>query len=150
MTAPREEPCAACGTGAAVESVEPIFVRLVGHRDVYVQRAWRCRACGESYLDDDQITANDAAKHAARRRALRTIGGDELRATRKAAGLTQKRFEEVLGLGCNSVAAWETGQKPLPSSVVALVRVIALYPAAIRDLAAISEVAERVARKEGG
>lgn len=60
-------------------------------------------------------------------------------------------MEGVLGLGRNTLARWETGQRPIPEYVKATFRLIALNPLAADVLRVIQLVLplRRVARRLG-
>lgn len=136
----RKQPCAVCGQGTAVERSRRVEVQPLGRRVRFARREWKCGRCGEAYLDDVQANANTSAEIEAKAAVLRDVDGADLRLVRELAEATQVELEAILGLGRNTVARWETGQRPLPRYIAALVRVVALHPSSLRELAAIARV----------
>lgn len=52
------------------------------------------------------------------------MNGQELRAIRHAAGLTQRAFAEAIGLHPNSLARIERGERPVTARLIAAVRLL--------------------------
>lgn len=136
----RTEPCSVCGRGTATERAKRVELQPLGRRVRFTRREWVCARCDEAYLDDAQIAANQAAELEAKASALRDIGGADLRFVRELAGATQGDLEAMLGLGRNTVARWETGQRPMPGYIAAFVRVLGLHPTALGELAALARI----------
>lgn len=133
----RNEPCAVCTQGLAHERVLTMSLQLLDRTREYLHREWHCETCSQSYTDDDQAADNDASLVRARADALRDISGADLRRVRELVLVTQVEFEEICGLGKKTVARWETDRRPLPSYIVAMVRLLALNPLALRELAEV-------------
>lgn len=136
----RAEPCAACGKGDAHEVSRVVEIQPLGRATTFTRREWKCPDGHGRYTDDEQGTANEAAELAAKASAVRSIEGDALRKVREIAGATQPELEAMLDLGKNTIARWETGQRPLPGYIATLVRLLALHPTALRELAAIARL----------
>ena len=135
----RSEPCAVCGEGTARERVQSVEIQPLGRLVRFKRREWFCQKCKTPYVDTRQGEANDAEELRAKTTALATVGGSDLRFLREQiAHASQPTFERLLGLGTNTVARWETGQRELPAYIASLIRLLALHPAALRDLAALS------------
>lgn len=146
----RTRPCAFCGQAEAYEVARQIEIQPLGRRTFYSQRYWKCPQKHDGLIDDEQGAANEAAELAAKASAVRSIDGGALRVVREIAGATQAELEHLLDLGKNTVARWETGQRPLPGYIVTLVRVLALHPTALRELAAIARLEESAAIEDLG
>lgn len=123
--------CAVCGKKTAKEEAVHRTVHLLGRKESYDVRAFNCSACGESFMNDEQVTANEREERRATTRALAEIGGAELRFVRELADITQPEFENALGLGRNTVARWETGARDVPPYIKTMVRLLALNPTAL-------------------
>lgn len=139
----RTEPCAVCSQGIARERVLRLDLQLLNRIRSYARREWHCDACDESYTDDAQAAQNDAALVQARADALREISGEDLRLVRELVGVTQSDFEALCGLGKKTVARWETGRRALPGYIVAMIRLLALNPMTLRELAEIQRLEEQ-------
>ncbi len=123
--------CIVCGKKAAKEVVSKHTVFQLGHEESYERREYECKACHETFTNDEQGASNEAAERRATARALATIGADELKLLRELAGLTQVELENVIGLGRNTIARWETGGRQLPAYIKTMVRLLALNPEAL-------------------
>jgi putative zinc finger/helix-turn-helix YgiT family protein len=143
----RKEPCAVCDAALARERVRRETVNLLGRSTTYARREWHCAHCGESYVDDVQGTGNDAAETRAKALLLADIGGDDLRFVRTTAGATQAQLEELFQLGKKTVARWESGGRPLPDYIATLVRIIALNPVSLQQLASVMQARPTLHRK---
>jgi DNA-binding transcriptional regulator YiaG len=153
MNKARVEVCAVCGQGTARELETDLSKVLLGHTVRYARREFVCATCHDSYTDDEQGEANERAERLAIRRGLEVIGPKEIRIARKFANATQSQMEAALGFGRNTLARWETGQRPIPEYVKATFRLIALNPLAadlLRDVGGASKLARtRTAAAEG-
>ncbi len=126
--------CPECG-GKLEERRDVVRAQPLGRTVRYEQVRLACRKCGATYLMDDHARANDAAWTEAFGAALGKLSGDDLKQLRTIAKLSQPELEEILGLGRGTIARWETGQRPMPGYIATLVRVVALHPTALRELA---------------
>jgi putative zinc finger/helix-turn-helix YgiT family protein len=132
---PRTKPCSVCGAPGARARATTVEIQPLGRVTRFPRWGWHCPRCGETTYDDAQLAANERAEREAKARALRAIGGDDLRTLRALVGLRQPELEAILGLGRNTVAPWETGRRPLPPPMTALIRMLALRPTLLRELA---------------
>lgn len=123
--------CVICGNETARETVSKHEVHLLGRSATYESRQFECAKCGEAFTNDRQGAANEAAERRANANALAVIGGKEVRFLRELVGVTQPEFENALGLGKNTLARWETGQRAIPPYVKNLLRLVALNPTAL-------------------
>lgn len=131
----RTKPCSACGAPGARTRVTTVEIQPLGRVTRFPRIGWHCDHCGETTYDDAQLAANTHAEREAKATALQKIDGDDLRTLRAIVGLRQQELEMILGLGRNTVAPWETGRRPLPPYLVAIVRLLALRPTLLRELA---------------
>ena len=136
----KSEKCAVFGQGPAYERTRAVDIQPLGRVTKFRRREWFCDLCEEPYLDDEQAAFNDAQESEARAKALRDVAGADLRTLRELVGVTQVELEAMFGLGKNTVARWGTGQRELPGYIAATVRLAALHPSSLRELAAIARV----------
>jgi putative zinc finger/helix-turn-helix YgiT family protein len=129
------KPCSACGAPGARTRITTVEIQPLGRVTRFPRIGWHCDHCGEITYDDAQLATNARAEREAKATALQKIGGDDLRTLRAIVGLRQQELEMILGLGRNTVAPWETGRRPLPPYLVAVVRLLALRPTLLRELA---------------
>lgn len=122
--------CAICGSASAKEVKATRSVTLLGRTESFVRREFACAACGETYTDDEQGTANEREERRATQAALREIGPDEIRALRSLIDITQSELEAALGVGQKTVARWETKGRPIPNYIKTAIRLLALNPSA--------------------
>lgn len=123
--------CVICGAKGAKEVTSKRVVHLLDRAESYAHRSFACASCGESFTNDEQGLLNEAAQRKATARALAEIGASEMKLLRELTGVTQSELENALGLGRNTVARWETGQRPLPSYIKNMLRLLALNPSAL-------------------
>lgn len=126
--------CVICGKDKARKVSSTRTVHLLGRTESFERRNFECGACGETYTDDEQGSANERAERVATCRALRQIGGAEMKELRDLVHVTQTELENALGLGRNTVARWETGARPLPPYIKSMIRLLALNPTALMVL----------------
>jgi len=130
MSKVKSEACAVCGKGTTTEVRRHLRKTLLGHEATYARREFVCDTCDETYTDSEQSGANEMAERSAIRRALAHVGPEELRLARRFADMTQVQMEKALGLGRNTLARWETGQRRIPEYIKATYRLISLNPLA--------------------
>lgn len=123
--------CVICGEPTARETHSRRTVHLLGRSMHYRRREFACASCDETFTSDEQGAANERAERIATTRALRDVAGPELKALRELVHVTQAELENVLGLGRNTVARWETEQRPVPAYIKTMIRLLALNPRAL-------------------
>ena len=91
-------------------------------------------AMSKALFNDLMAGLNEAAAHAAGEAApamrVRRVDVDraEIAQTRKAMGLTQQEFAEVMGAGLGTVRKWEQGERRPTGAAAMLLRVAKLDP----------------------
>lgn len=93
-----------------------------------------CSVCGETYFSegissDVQRRAVDAYKS-----AHGLLSGAEIRLLRQRLGLSQARFEQLIGAGPKTVVRWENGTVFQNRTADTLMRVLRDYPQVAQDL----------------
>lgn len=137
--------CMQCGGTEFREDASPHKARW--HGETYrVEGVTRriCAACGEVMMTADQIEREDAELRRLYRARHGLLAPEELAATRRALGLTQKEMEHVLGVSSPSVSRWETGSRVQPAYVDALYQVMREVPGAAAFLMQRAGVSSRV------
>lgn len=131
--------CPSC-TGAARLVRETVDFEL-GRRVATIEvERYRCEECDEIFYSSDQ--ADDAQRAASDelRRQEDLLGADAIKAIRAKFGLTQSKFEQLLGVGPKTVARWERGTVFQNRATDRLLRVLAAVPAAYEFLARSSGI----------
>lgn len=72
-----------------------------------------CTECHDGYFTIPNLAGAIAAAGIARVKHRDALTGAELRALRRAAGLTAKALADLLGVGAETVSRWETGAEPI-------------------------------------
>jgi putative zinc finger/helix-turn-helix YgiT family protein len=138
------ETCPVCRVGTASEVV-------IGRVDVKVpegkvsiegDRLMRCDApaCHEEYYTDDQARERSEKIAAARRKLRdekRILQPEDIVRIRTKYQLTQRRLEQLLGLGPKTVVRWEKGYQMPSVAADNLLRVIDRDPSVLAYLAEI-------------
>jgi len=101
--------CGECG-GRVAQSFEAISVDLRGETiSVDGIDHGRCTQCGEVYLDLDSTERLQQETVRRLRKARGLLTPAEIRDLRTSLGLSQARFEKLLGTGPKTVVRWEKG-----------------------------------------
>lgn len=121
--------CPICGAVAAQERSSPRVVR-VGTEEYRIEDdlAMHCGACGELYYTPGQARASSrklTALKAIRKDRLRP---EQIKSIRGAAGLSQRRLEELLGVGPKTFTRWESGDTLPNAATDRLLRLLYLVP----------------------
>lgn len=105
-------------------------IRFRGGRQAQVEASVRrCPECGEVFWRPaDAEAAHRAASDQIRRREGLLLTG-EIQQLRKNLGLTQKEFEQLLGVGPKTVARWEAGVVFQSRAADGLMRLLRADPA---------------------
>jgi hypothetical protein len=56
-------------------------------------------------------------------------------------------MEEIFQLGKKTIARWESGGRPLPDYIATLVRIIAMNPISLQQLASVMQAGKALHRK---
>lgn len=129
------EHCPNCG-GRLEAVVEEREIR-VGDRSARVLDEFaRCAACAEELYAPGQLDATLRRTSDAIRESEGLLLPAQIRALREALGLSQRAFEELLGVGPKTVVRWEKGTVFQNKATDALLRVVSEYPEVARFLAA--------------
>lgn len=111
----------------------------VGNRRVTVEHEFlRCGDCGEDVLLPDQMERVQKKASAAIREKEGLLQPHEIRGTRRSFGLTQEKFEQLLGVGKKTVVRWERGTVFQSKAADSLIRLIRADPENARRLAEIN------------
>ncbi|BAK44191.1 type II TA system antitoxin MqsA family protein [Eggerthella sp. YY7918] len=126
--------CVECG--AAINwIVGPIEWNVKGER-ITVDKVEHgiCSVCGEIYFADG--VSSDVQHRAVEvyKAAHGLLTGAEIRAIRQRLGLSQARFEHLIGAGPKTVVRWENGTVFQNRTADMLMRIIRDYPAVAQDL----------------
>jgi putative zinc finger/helix-turn-helix YgiT family protein len=130
--------CVECG-GALVATRTKTRAQPLGRDVRFEETRLACKKCGSTYVGDEHARKNEAAWTRAFGEALRDITGADLRFIREQAKLAQVDIEAAFGLGTNTVARWETEARPLPPYIATIIRLVALHPTSLRELARLVE-----------
>lgn len=126
--------CVQCGTSLEW-TVGPVEWDIKGERITvgHVEHAL-CAGCGEVYFADGVASE-------VHRRAVDTykaehglLTGEEIRTLRQSLGLSQARFEHLIGAGLKTVVRWENGTVFQNRTADTLMRVLKDYPQVAHDL----------------
>src|SRR6185503_2829505 len=110
-----------------------------GRRRVVIDdERMRCDACGEEFYTTQQADlrqrrAVEAARH---EDGLLTPAG--IRSIREKLRLSQRQFEQLLGVGEKTCVRWENGRVAQNSSTDRLIRIVAAHGEVLPTLAALN------------
>jgi HTH-type transcriptional regulator/antitoxin MqsA len=96
---------------------------------------FRCTACGEEFFRPGMGEQMLEAAATEVRREHRLLMPDEIRAVRKAYGLTQAGLETLIGSGEKTVVRWEKGSVAQNATADTLLRVLRDHPEVVAKLA---------------
>lgn len=126
--------CIECGS-VMIETTAPITETVRGV-SVTVEgiEHFRCEHCGNTTMSIEAAELLAKKQMAALARAKGILAPDEIRAIRKRLDLTQREFEELIGVSSPTVSRWETGAM-LPSKTTdTLIRLLGEFPEAVAFL----------------
>lgn len=93
-----------------------------------------CTECGEVYFADGVASCVHRRAVDAYKEAHGLLSGEEIRALRQRLGLSQARFEHLIGAGPKTVVRWENGTVFQNRTADMLMRVLRDYPQVANDL----------------
>ena len=125
-----EHQCGYCG-GQVAPSTAPVVDEVRGHR-VTIRDLLHgvCAGCGEEYFEGESLAKLDAEYSRQVRAAEGLLQPAEIRAIRESLGMTQARFEQLLGVGPKTVVRWESGTVYQSKAVDRLIRLVGAVPEA--------------------
>lgn len=130
------ERCAVCRQGAAHEIVAPDEVRLPGLQFVIEDdRRMRCERCGEEYYTGEQADEHQRKVERRKAEAHQPMAPEEIKALRARINVSQRKLEEVMGLGINTLNRWERGASKPSRLVDNMLRVVERDPSVLEFLA---------------
>jgi HTH-type transcriptional regulator/antitoxin MqsA len=95
-----------------------------------------CSNCGERFYDSDMAEASNRRAAAAVRHAEGLLAPDEIREIRVQYGLSQAKFEKLIGSGEKTVVRWEKGTIAQNATADTLLRILRDHPDVVAKLAA--------------
>lgn len=126
--------CPICGGEARLVREEGEY--HLGHRRaVVLHEFYRCEACDECFYTPEQSKAVHERAVERLHSAGQLLLPEEIRIIREKYRLTQAEFEQLLGVGRNTITRWEGGQVVPNASAEALLRLIDKDPENARFLA---------------
>jgi putative zinc finger/helix-turn-helix YgiT family protein len=125
----------------AYEIVEPDEVRVSGARFVIGDdRRMRCERCAEEYYTGEQADEHQRKVDRFKRETYKPLAPEEIKAIRAKVKLSQRKLEEVMGLGTNTLNRWERGAMPPSRLVDNMLRLVDRDPAVLEFLATRSGI----------
>lgn len=113
----------------------------VGNRSACVlDQYFRCPACDEAFYAPGQMDATMRRASDAIRAREGLLRSEEIRDIREGLGLTQRTFEQLLGVGAKTVVRWEKGSVFQNKATDALLRVVGRFPEVAGFLADLNAV----------
>jgi HTH-type transcriptional regulator/antitoxin MqsA len=126
--------CPICG--GRLEPVSEEREVRVGNRTARVlDEHARCTVCAEELYAPGQMDATLRRASDVIRRDAGLLLSDEIRGIRERLALSQRAFEELLGVGPKTVVRWEKGTVFQNRATDSLLRVVGEYPEVARFLA---------------
>jgi putative zinc finger/helix-turn-helix YgiT family protein len=114
----------------------------VGSREVEIDDEYTCcDTCNEQFYTLAQATESHRRAIAAVRLEDGLLAPERIRLIRESLGLTQRQFEELLGVGEKTCVRWESGRVSQNVSTDRLIRLLAANRANAQLLAGINGVA---------
>lgn len=126
--------CAECGSELR-ETSEPIIETYRGESiTINGIRHMQCDRCGEYELSADEADrlSRMLADEYARRHGL--LSPSEIRSLRKSLGMTQRQFEEAVGVTSPTCSRWENGTSQQSRTADRLMRVMRDVPGVVDHL----------------
>lgn len=104
--------CSVCGARAVRLTSQPLPMEYrEGTFAVEGFEYERCEACGESFIDAEQMDDVQRAGVEAARVGLGRLSSADIREMRLALGITQAVLERQLGVSSGTVGRWERGEE---------------------------------------
>ena len=129
------ESCPVCG-GMLSPVSEIREVRLGSRSTRALDQFFRCQECGEELYAPGQFSATQCRASDLIRQEEGLLLPAEIRQIRENLGLTQRAFEELLGVGPKTVVRWERGTVFQNKSTDSLLRIVREVTGAAEYLAA--------------
>lgn len=93
-----------------------------------------CSVCGEVYFEDGVSSVVQRRAVDLYKQVHGLLSGAEIRSLRKNLGLSQARFESLIGAGPKTVVRWERGVVFQNKTADKLMRILQDYPQVAQDL----------------
>lgn len=139
-TESKPEVCSACD--APLRVIRERHAVALGQRRIVINDEWtHCDKCDEEFYTREQAARRHARAIAKARSDDGLLPPARIRAIRESLGLTQRQFEELLGVGKKTCVRWESGRVCQNAATDRLIRLLAADRENIRHLAAINGVA---------
>lgn len=87
-----------------------------------------CESCGEYEIDADEELRVSSILAAKYRQDEGLLTPEQIRSIRVSLGLTQKQFEELIGVSSPTASRWETGAMFQSKTADKFIRVLAAHP----------------------
>jgi putative zinc finger/helix-turn-helix YgiT family protein len=128
--------CDVCGERAVALSSEPLSIEFrEGRFDVEGFAYEHCGACGESFIDAEQMDAVQRAGVEVSRAGLGRLSSAEIRQMRLTLGITQAVLEAQLGVSTGTVGRWERGEELQTRIADNFMRLLGAHPELVAETA---------------
>jgi putative zinc finger/helix-turn-helix YgiT family protein len=129
--------CSNCDVQARI--VRERRVVPLGERQLTIDdERMRCDVCGVEFYTVEQADRCDRNTIEAARKQDGLLSPSGIRAIRESLQLTQRQFEQLLGVGEKTCVRWETGRVAQNVATDRLIRIVAAHPEVLPTLAALN------------
>ena len=126
--------CVECG-GTIEDAVGPVEMNVRDQLIVVDAVAHgRCLKCGEVYFEGNEASVMQKRGVVQFKQERGLLLGEEVKALRESLGLSQARFEKMIGAGPKTVVRWEKETVFQNRTTDTLLRVLRDYPQVAQDL----------------
>jgi len=127
--------CPECG-GRLERGTREKTIHYRGHARTIDQPGWWCAECGEGVIAGADAAVFDRAAAALKAEIENVLAPNEVAQVRIKLGLSQREAGRVLGGGPRAFYKYERGEAVVSGPMANLLRVLYLYPKAIKALTA--------------
>lgn len=132
--------CPECG-GKLVQASRPRTIAYRGRTRTYDQPGQWCDACGEVYMNDDEMDVAARARATLKAEVEGLLPPDEVRRIRQRLGLGLREAGRILGGGEYAFRKYESGDVAVSEAMTNLLRLLDKNPAGLRTLCKAKGVA---------